>query len=91
MLFTAMEAHDAYYLRNDKYVRTIPIDTLTIGATDFNLTRANKVALHASGVSAARTFLDHWNFEQYKALYRSDKPAPTRREQVMLSSAMLAH
>ena len=91
MFFTAMEAHDAYYLRNDKYVRTIPIDTLTIGATDFNLTQANKDALHESGVNASKTFLEHWNFEQYKALYRSGKPAPTRREQVLLSSAVPGH
>jgi len=91
MFFTAMEAHDAYYLSNDKYVRTIPIDTLTIGATDFNLTQANKDDLHASGVNAAKTFLAHWDFEKYKTLYRGDQPAPTRREQVLLSSAMLSH
>ncbi len=91
MFFTAMEAHDAYYLRNDKYVRTIPIDTLTIGATDFNLTQQNKNDLYESGESAAKTFLAHWDFEKYKALYRSGQPSPTRREQVLLSSAMLAH
>ena len=84
MFFTAMEAHDAYYLRNDKYVRTIPIDTLTIGATDFNLTQQNKNDLYESGESAAKTFLAHWDFEKYKALYRSGQPAPTRRERVLL-------
>ncbi len=84
IFFTAMEAHDAYYLKNDKYVRTIPIDTLTIGATAFNLTQANKDDLHSSGMNAAKTFLDHWDFEKYKALYRSGKPAPTRRERVLL-------
>ncbi len=85
MFFTMMGAHDAYYLSNDKYVRTIPIDTLTIGTTKFNLTQADKDDLHASGVNAAKTFLDHWDFEKYKALYRSGQPAPTRREQVLLS------
>jgi NTE family protein len=83
MFFTAMEAHDAYYLKNDKFVRTIAIDTLNIDATDFNLSVEQKEALYASGMQAAQTFLAHWNFEQYKALYRSGQPVPSRREQVL--------
>jgi NTE family protein len=83
LFFTAMEAHDAYYLKNDKFVRTIAIDTLDVRATDFNLTPDKKEALYQSGVSAAKTFLDHWDFQKYKALYRSGQPVPTRREQVL--------
>ena len=83
LFFTAMEAHDAYYLSNDKFVRTITIDSLDVGATDFNLTPAQKEALYQSGVSAAKTFLDHWDFQQYIAQYRSGQPLPTRREQVL--------
>ncbi len=83
LFFTVMEAHDAYYLKNDKFVRTIAIDTLDVRATDFNLTPEKKEALYASGVQAANTFLDHWDFEKYKALYRSGQPVPTRREQVL--------
>ena len=87
LFFTAMEAHDAYYLKNDKFVRTITIDTLNIGATDFDLTPDQKEALYASGVSAANTFLAHWDFEEYKALYRSGQPIPTRRELVLPKAA----
>jgi NTE family protein len=82
LFFTAMEAHDAYYLSNDKFVRTITIDSLEIGSTDFNLTPAQKEALYQSGVNAAKTFLDHWDFQKYIAQYRSGQPLPTRREQV---------
>ena len=87
LFFTAMEAHDAYYLSNDKFVRTITIDTLDVGATDFNLTPAQKEALYQSGVSGAKTFLAHWDFQKYIAQYRSGQPVPTRREQVLSQAA----
>ena len=83
LFFTAMEAHDAYYLANDKFARTIAIDTLDVNSTDFNLTPERKEALFQSGVTAAKTFLDHWDFQKYIAQYRSGKPIPTRREIVL--------
>jgi NTE family protein len=87
LFFTAMEAHDAYYLKNDKFVRTIAIDTLDVRATDFDLPTERKEALYQSGVQAAKTFLAHWDFEEYKALYRSGRPVPTRRELVLPKAA----
>jgi hypothetical protein len=42
-----------------------------------------KEALYQSGRKAAKEFLDHWDFEEYKALYRSGQPLPTRRELVL--------
>ena len=83
VFFTAMEAHAAYYLSNDKFVRTIAIDTLDVGGTDFNLTPDKKEALYKSGVQAANTFLAHWDFQKYIAQYRSGQPVSTRREQVL--------
>jgi NTE family protein len=83
LFLTAMEAHDAYYLSNDKFARTIAIDTLGIASTDFNLTPAQKEDLFVSGERAAKKFLDQWNFNEYKALYRSGKSVPTRRELVL--------
>lgn len=77
---TAMEAHDAYHLASNKYVRTIAIDTLGVGTTDFHLTDEQKAALYQSGRQAAQTFLSTWNFEEYKALYRSGKPLPSRHK-----------
>lgn len=83
MFFTAMEAHDAYYLKADKFVRTIAIDTLDVGSTDFALSNDQKEGLYASRVKAAQDFLAHWDFTEYKALYRSGRPIPTRRERVL--------
>jgi NTE family protein len=80
MFYTAMDAHDAYHLASEKYVRTIAINTLGIGTTEFNLTPEIKEALYQSGVEAAQQFLDTWDFDEYKTLYRSGKPLPTRHE-----------
>lgn len=86
MFYTAMEAHDAYHLGNSKYVRTIAIDTLGIGATDFNLTNQQKENLYHSGEQAAEEFLKTWDFDKYKAQYRNGQPPPTRHE-LLLSKA----
>jgi NTE family protein len=83
MFFTATSAHDTFYLTNDKFARTITIDTGDIASTNFNLTDAEKQTLFDNGVAAAKDFLDHWDFDAYKALYRSGAPQPRRREQVL--------
>lgn len=87
MFFTAMSAHDAFYLSASKFVRTISIDTLDVQTTDFNLSPERKEALYQSGAAAAKDFLAHWDFEEYKALYRSGQPVPRRRDQVLPASA----
>jgi len=86
MFFTAMEAHDAYYLEAAKFARTIAIDTLDVAATDFALGQAEKDALYESGRNAARAFLAHWDFDEYTRLYRSGRAMPGRREQVLPSA-----
>jgi NTE family protein len=85
LFFTALEAHTAYYLKNDKFVRTTTVDTLDIMSTDFNLRPDQKETLYQSGIKGAKEFLDHWDFEEYKAMYRSGQPLPSRREQVLPS------
>lgn len=77
---TAMEAHDAYYLDKSKYVRTIDIDSLGIGTTDFSLSDLEKEELYQSGVQAAKEFLVKWDFEEYKNYYRSNLQLPSRRD-----------
>jgi NTE family protein len=91
MFSTAMEAHDAYYLANAKFVRTIPIDSLTIQSTDFNLNEQQKEALYQSGRKAAQDFLATWDFEAYKKAYRSSQPVPTRRELVQEATRRQPH
>lgn len=87
MLFTALEAHDARYLKAAKFVRTIAIDTRGVAGNDFNLSQDKKTALYESGRAAAKAFLDQWDFEQYTAQYRSGRPIPSRREQVLPKAA----
>jgi len=70
---TMMEAHDAYHLAEAQFARTIPIPTLGVGTTEFNLSREKSRRLFESGVGAARKFLQGWDFEQYKKKYRQKR------------------
>jgi NTE family protein len=86
MFYTAMEAHDAYYLQAAKFARTIAIETGGVAATDFNLDQGAKDRLYESGRAAAQDFLSHWNFDAYIKLYRSGAPVASRRESVLPSA-----
>jgi NTE family protein len=68
-----MEAHDRIYLEKAEYARTIPIPTLGIGTTDFELSRERAEALYESGRDAAEKFLATWDFDAYIAEFRSGK------------------
>lgn len=78
---TMMEAHDRMYLQNDTFVRTIPIPTLGVGATEFDLAKEKADALFESGRNAAVDFLAGWDFEDYVATFRSGE-RPTRRKAI---------
>lgn len=67
---TMMEAHDARYIEDKHFVRSIPIPTLGVQTTDFELPREKAQALYQSGRDAASKFFATWDFEQYKAKYR---------------------
>ena len=75
-----MEAHDRLYLEKATFVRTIPIPTLGVSTTEFDITPDRIRALYESGRRAAFDFLDHWDFEAYKAEYRSGKEHSRREE-----------
>lgn len=68
---TMMEAHDARYIETANFVRTIPIPTMGVRSTDFDLSLAQREALYVSGKTAATEFFDRWDFEEYKRLYRA--------------------
>ncbi|MBI2868728.1 MAG: patatin-like phospholipase family protein [Chloroflexi bacterium] len=76
---TMMEAHDARYIENEQFVRTIPIPTLGVKTTEFNITTERTEALYHSGRRAAEEFLATWNFEEYTNKYRRGKAPPRRR------------
>ncbi len=70
---TMLQAHDRLYLEQASFVRTIPIPTLGIRSTDFDLTPDQVEALYQSGRTAAEEFLRTWDFGAYKAEFRTGR------------------
>jgi NTE family protein len=77
---TMMEAHDRLYIEQASYARTIPIPTLGVGTTEFELPRERALALYDSGRWAAEKFLDSWDFDAYVAEFRSGKEHSRRAD-----------
>jgi NTE family protein len=76
---TMMEAHDRMYIEQANFARTVPIPTLGVGTTEFDITPARATALFDSGRSAAEKFLETWDFDAYVEEFRSGKQH-SRRE-----------
>jgi NTE family protein len=81
MFSTMMEAHDARYIKSANFVRTIPIPTVGVQTTEFNLSDEKKMALYNSGKQSAVQFLETWDFEEYKQKFRA-QAAPSRTETI---------
>jgi NTE family protein len=79
---TIMEAHDRFYVEQANYATTIPIPTLGVRTTEFDIGQARAQALFDAGRAAARSFLATWDFRAYIAKFRSG-PAATRRDSVL--------
>ena len=77
---TMMEAHDARYIEDTNFRRTIPIKTLGIQTTQFALTMEQKEALYESGKKAAEEFFQQWDLELYQK--RLEKKEESRRQRV---------
>ena len=69
------------YRREATFARTIPIPTLGVGTTEFEITPARVEALYQSGYDAAVKFLDGFDFKKYIDAYREAEP-PGRQEQI---------
>jgi NTE family protein len=82
LISTMTQAHDARYIEDMDFVRTIAIPTLGVGTTDFDISREKSEALYESGRSAAEKFFDTWNFDKYVEGYRRGKARSGRSEQV---------
>jgi len=83
---TMMEAHDARYIKDENFVRTIAIPTLGIKTTEFNITRERSEALYQSGRQAAGKFFESWDFRQYVARYRKGQPETHRSQRLRSKS-----
>ncbi|MFC1995171.1 patatin-like phospholipase family protein [Chloroflexota bacterium] len=83
---TMMEAHDARYIEDTEFVRTVAIPTLGIKTTEFDISPARSEELYQSGRQAAEKFFDTWNFERYASKYRREEARIVRRVRVWQSS-----
>jgi NTE family protein len=66
-------------------VRTIPIPTLGIGTTEFDISPEGSEALFQSGREAAEKFFARWEFSDYVEKYRKGHP-PERTERLKKSN-----
>jgi len=81
---TMMEAHDARYIKDEQFSRTIAIPTLGVKTTEFDISPERSEALYQSGRQAAEKFFGSWNFGQYVNKYRPGKPLPSRGARLRL-------
>ncbi len=70
LVHTMLEAHDRLYIETADFARTIPIPTLGVRTTDFDLSRERRLALYEAGRTAAEKFLETWSFERYLEEFR---------------------
>jgi NTE family protein len=70
MVSTMLHAHDERYVKDADFVRTIAVDTVGVGTTDFGLRAEQRDALFESGRAAAKEFLSEWSFDTYKERFR---------------------
>jgi NTE family protein len=80
LVATMTEFYDRLYLEKDTFVRTIPIPTLGISSTEFDLSRDQALQLYQAGRTAAEQFLETWNFAGYVAEFRKGKDHSRRAE-----------
>lgn len=75
---TMASAHDARYVEDSHTAaRTVHVDPLDVGTTEFDITPERKELLYQSGRRAAEEFFATWDFEAYKAAHRARRGAPS--------------
>lgn len=61
LIRTMMNAQENRHLHSDDWHRTVYVDTLGVGTTDFDLSDERKTALVGSGREHTRAYFDWWN------------------------------
>ena len=85
---TLMEARDRMYVEKATFARTVPIPTLGVATTEFDITPERVRALYDSGHKAASDFLDAWDFDAYIEEFRRGKEHSRRQE---LTAELIRH
>jgi len=75
---TMMEAHDQRYITDSDFARTIPIPTLGVRTTEFDLAMEKSNALYHSGFQSCQDRLPAWNFEEYRQKWASAESRTSR-------------
>jgi len=70
MFSTMMDAHDARYIQQKNFDRTIAIPTMGVRTTDFDLRPEKGETLRLAGQEAARRFLETWDFQEWIQKHR---------------------
>lgn len=78
LVSTMTQAHDARYILDADFARTVAIPTLGVGTTEFDLSRERSDALYESGRAAAQEFFAGWDHEKHLHRYRSGAEQPGR-------------
>jgi NTE family protein len=76
LIGTLLESHDKQHVEEADFLRTIPIPTVGVRTTEFNLTPLRRAKLYQSGCKAAEEFLRHWDEDAY--VRRARKPVSTK-------------
>ena len=64
LIGTVLSVQDSQHLHSDDWHRTVYVDTLGVGTTEFNLSDDKKNALVESGELAARRYFEWWEDEE---------------------------
>jgi NTE family protein len=80
---TVLEAHDRMYVEQAQFARTIAIPTMGVGTTQFDIDATLRRSVFDSGYHATTAFLATWDFEKYKAAFRSGHEPPGRRARLL--------
>lgn len=67
---TIIDVDQSIYMRDKDSVRTMLIPTLSVKATNFNISKEASRMLYNSGYESGNKFLNEWDFEDYITKYR---------------------
>jgi NTE family protein len=82
ILATLLGAHDERHIQDLNFKRTVPIKTLGVGTTEFDITPERKNMLFESGVEAAKSFFASFSEEEYASLHPSFERSKKTKERL---------
>lgn len=87
LVATMLEAHDARYIEDADFVRTIGVPSTGVGTVEFDLTPERADRLFAAGQAAAAAFFETWDFTTYIKRHRNGGPTPGRGRRLRAKTA----